>query len=297
MGRGRGLGSVLRAMRGARTELVAIVVAAQCCDLEFGPTDAGDEPTVAELRESLQALTGDDTALARALRRPLTIDRLGTHSLGNLILHALASAFGDLAAASAWLGSQLQIHGAVLPATVEPLRYTLEPLGCRIEPGPPTVGAQPPGPIVRRWSLASGRTRLVGDRPAVPAEVVEAIARASVVLLAPGPLLGGNLVAALIPELIEALEATTARVVWISNLTPARDEAGRDQLAALRRERVRVDAVLHDPAASLRFETGELRRAGIESIARPLAGARRGVHDQVLLRIALSELMSAWHLA
>ena len=57
-----------------------------------------------DLRRSLESLSGEEGALVRAIRRPLTIERLGKQPLGNLVIASVASAFGDYETASRWLG-------------------------------------------------------------------------------------------------------------------------------------------------------------------------------------------------
>jgi 2-phospho-L-lactate transferase/gluconeogenesis factor (CofD/UPF0052 family) len=240
LGRGRGLGSVLRALRGTDAEVTAIVTTAEVP----GPApDPDSESAVADLRRSLEALSGEEVALSRAMRRPLMIERRGRRPLGNLLLQSLSSGFGDLGEASLWLGEQLGIAGWVLPSTAVPL----------------TVGA---------------------------------IREADLVLLAPGRVSGGVLVASAIPEVGAALRATPARVIWICNLRSEKGETASDQLAVLRANGVRVDAILYDPSAGAPVRPGEVRQQGVAPFARRLARRRDGAHDAQLLCAALADVSS-----
>lgn len=245
------------------------------------PPEGSDLAAAGELRRSLEALTDDEIALSRAMRRPLTIDRLGRHPLGNLVIRSLASAFGDLGTASSWLSAQLGITGSVLPATPEPLQFTIE-----VQPAPPGEPSS---------SHALDRIRFIPDRPRVSAGVVTGVRRAGLVLVAPGSLFRSVLVATAIPDIAKALRVTPARVIWICNLVPEHGETVNEHFAALRRHGVRVDAVLYDPDASLRLEAQEFHDQGVATIPRRLVGATCGVHDPQLLRAALSELLPAHH--
>ena len=66
-----------------------------------------------------------------------------------------------------------------------------------------------------------------------------------------------------------------------------------DHVLTLRRHGVRVDAVLHDPAASLQFDTDDLAYQSMLSIRRPMCDpGDRAVHDPERLRAALRELIA-----
>jgi len=232
--------------------------------------------SVGDLRRALEALSGDEVALARAFKRPLTIERLGRHPLGNLVITSLAHGLGDYGRASAWLGTQLRIAGTVLPATAQPVRYEIE-AGC---------------------SGASGRTlRFLSGPPEAPAAAVQAIERAQWVLLAPGSLFTSVLSASAVPQLAAALKETQGAVVWIANLQRDSDEPADmtaiDHVLALRRHGVRVDAVVYDPSAELAFSREELAKHGVGAVTGELLGAPLHCHDPGRLRAVLHELIGS----
>jgi 2-phospho-L-lactate transferase/gluconeogenesis factor (CofD/UPF0052 family) len=188
LGRGPGLGPVLEALRGAEPEVTAIVATAEAPGAGRSP-EADSGAALADVRRSLEALSGDDVALSRAMGRPLTVRPAGRRPLGNLLLQSLSSGFGDLGEASLWLGAQLGIQGRVVPATSP---------------------------------LAAG-----------------AIREADVVLLAPGGVSPGSLVAGAPADIGAALAATPARVIWISDRVRPEAREARE---------IRIDGVL-DPAS------------------------------------------------
>ncbi|HEY1715727.1 MAG TPA: 2-phospho-L-lactate transferase CofD family protein [Solirubrobacteraceae bacterium] len=280
VGRGRGLGVVLRALVGLRSELTVIVATAEYVGPGAPKSRPGPSPAVGELHQALEALAGDEVALSRAMRRPLKLDRLGRHSLGNLMIHSLASGFGDLGRASAWLGAQLGIDGEVLPATVEPLRFTVR--------SQPARAAQP-------WTKALDCLRFIPQEPEIPPQAASAIGAADTILLAPGSLFRGMLVAAAVPDIARALESAPAWVVWICNLEPEEGETAGDQLDVLLRHGVRIDAALYDPDSGLGRSAERLADRGVETIPRSMRADNARRHDKELLRLALIELMSDPH--
>lgn len=286
LGGGHGLASVLRALRDDGAELTVIVTVADDGGSSGDLRRRRGGAAVGDLRRSLVALTGDEDALARAFTRPLTINRLGCHPLGNLVILSLAEAFGDLGSATQWLGERLGISGLVLPATGEPVSLIAD-MGGRLVHGESAIGATP-GEI--------RHLRFVPERPKVPDGVLEAIGRADWVLLAPGSLFTSVLAASAVPDVASALARTAARVVWICNLEPdAVETAGMsasDHLTVLRRHGVRVDSVLYDPAATLRFNADQLAGQRLQLLARPLRNGHPSVHDPALLRAALDELFA-----
>jgi uncharacterized cofD-like protein len=287
LGAGRGLASVLRALRDEDSRLTAIV------SIAYDGTDGGDDrhrltsAAVEDLRRSLEALTGEEGALLRAIRRPLTIERLGRHQLGNLMIASVATAFGDYGRASTWLGEQLGVGGAVLPATVEPVQRQIE-----LVEETPTAGS--PSDSGRKVS----RLRFAGGRTESPDAAVAAIEHAQWALLAPGSPYRSMISTAGAPDLVRALRSTRARVLWIANLEPGSGEGAKmaaiDQLLALRSHGIRVDAVMHDPAATFTFDPAELTGYGVESVPRELRSTTDpGVHDPDRLRLALRRLIGS----
>jgi uncharacterized cofD-like protein len=287
LGGGHGLASVLRTLRNARLGLTVIVTVADDGGSSGELRRRGGGPAVGDLRRSLEALTGDEVVLARAFRRPLTINRIGRHPLGNLLIRSLAAAFGDLGKASEWLGGQLGISGVVVPATIEPVSLIAE-VGGRLIHGESAIGTT-------RAEIC--RLRFEPERPHVSPGAIEAIEHSDWVLLAPGSLFTSVLAASALPDVASALARTAAHVVWICNLEPDAGETagmtGRDHLAALRHHGVRVDTALYDPDAALHFACEQLARERVTPLPRPLQSERPGIHDQALLREALEELFAA----
>jgi 2-phospho-L-lactate transferase/gluconeogenesis factor (CofD/UPF0052 family) len=209
----------------------AIVGIAYDAEEGVGAAPHTSKQAVDDLRCSMEALASEDGPLLRAIKRPLTVQTLGRHRLGNLVIDSIAAGFGDYALASAWLGDRLRIAGTVLPATVEP--------------------------VPRR--VVSGPFRS-------PRAAVTAIEHADWVLLAPGSLYRSVIATAAVPDLIRALKVTTAAVLWIADREPGGPADPVGGLRALRSYGIRVDAVLYDSEAARGFDRDELRSCGVRAI-------------------------------
>lgn len=285
LGGGRGLDSVLRALRGADIRLTVIVSIAHDAGQGGDPQQRLTGAGVEELRRSLEALSGEGPLL-RALRRPLTIEQLGRHRLGNLALASAAAAFGDYSRASIWLGEQLGVDGAVLPATIEPTRQQIKVVD-QVAMLKPQRG--------RRRRVR--KLQFVGDLTRSPDAAITAIEEADWVLLAPGALYRSVLPTAAVPDVSAALARTSARVVWIANLEPdpleGQNLSAIEHLLVLRMHGVRVDLVLHDESAALKFDSAELTEHGAESVSRALRSRTDpALHAPERLHAALSRLLS-----
>jgi uncharacterized cofD-like protein len=286
LGGGHGVAAVLRALRIWETDLTVIVTIADDGGSSGELRTLWGGAAVGDMRRSLIALTGEAGMSGRALAGPVTIARFGEHPLGNLVLHSLAQAFGDLETASEWLSGQLGVDARVLPATTEPVTLVAAACG-QVVRGETAIGTAP------------GRVESLSfepHRPAVPPAAADAITTADWVILGPGSLFTSVLAVSALPDIRSAIAATRAQVLWICNLCPQRPEtagmSSGDHHAALRDHGVRVDAVLYDPAAQLHPSQEDLAGWGLRALGRPLASRIPSCHDPALLSAALEELFS-----
>jgi uncharacterized cofD-like protein len=288
VGGGHGTSSVVRALRGSAAELTLIVSTADDGGSSGALRRRWGGPAVGDMRRSLATLSGDGSLAARALSRPLTLGRAGSHPLGNLMLRSLADAFGDLGVAARWLEHELGIAAQVLPATVEPVSLIAVTADDRRIYGESAIG----------WcSSPIDRLSFAPAHPRSPAAAIAAIGAADFVLIAPGSLYTSTLATAALPQLAAALTVTPATVVWLCNLDPGHGEAARmtgaEHLSALRRHGVRVDAVIYDPDAEVHLTPANLAGEDLFVLTCPLRSRQPGVHDAELLRAALEELAAS----
>lgn len=165
-------------------------------------------PAPGDVRKCLVALAAGPNPLAALFQHRFADGALSGHTVGNVVLTALAQRLGDFGRAVAAAEELLGVRGRVLPASAEPVE-----LVARLEDGRLVQGETS---IAR----AQGRVEEVRlARPAdAPAEAIEAILGADLVVLGPGSLYSSVLASLLARGIPEALRATSATRVLAVNL-------------------------------------------------------------------------------
>lgn len=182
---------------------------------ELGGIPPGD------LRNCLSALTREESVLSELLNYRFKGDgSLAGHSLGNLMLLALADISGDWVRAIRQLSGVLVTAGRLFPSTVVPVTLCAEDMEGHIFEGETAVNASFP-PLARLW---------LEPRDAEPLpEAMLAILQADLILLAPGSLYTSTIPNLLIHELQQALARSEAPIVYVANLmTEPGESSGLD---------------------------------------------------------------------
>lgn len=285
LGGGHGLAAALTAIRrfaGATTAVVSIA------------DDGGSSgrlrrergvPPPGDVRKCLAALAEEGSPWAAALEHRFRGGTLDGHALGNLVVAGLTETLGDFGEAVQEVARLVGAVGTVVPATTEPVVLKADVDGRAVE-GQVAVAA------------SRGRVGRVGIVPAdarPPAQAVQAVVEADLVVLAPGSLFTSLIPVLCVHDLQEALAATPGRVIQVCNLRPQIPETegltGADHLRAVVAHGGRVDMFLHDPAASLPVDEGEIRSLGVEPVAAALGDPTSAVHDPARLAAALRGLV------
>ncbi|WP_242394585.1 gluconeogenesis factor YvcK family protein [Anaeromyxobacter oryzisoli] len=167
-------------------------------------------PAVGDARNCLVALTSAPNPLAALFQHRFGRGDgdLAGHTVGNLVLAALAERLGDLSRAVSVAGKLLGARGRVLPAAEGPVELLAELADGRLVRGERAIAAA-------RGEIAA--LRLAGPAPA-PAEALEAIRAADLVVLGPGSLWSSVIASLLGGGVAEALRATRATRVLVVNL-------------------------------------------------------------------------------
>jgi uncharacterized cofD-like protein len=166
-------------------------------------------PAAGDVRNCLVALSAANSPLAAAfMHRFEGSGGLAGHTLGNLVLTALAQQLGSFRLAVEAAAALLGARGRVLPAADRPVD-----LVARLEDGRVVLGET-------RIAQAAGRVEeLRLARPAdAPPEAIEAVLSADVVVLGPGSLYSSVLASLVARGMAEALRATAATRVLVVNL-------------------------------------------------------------------------------
>jgi uncharacterized cofD-like protein len=170
-------------------------------------------PPPGDIRNCLVALSEDEALMSRLFRHRFTSSDasagLHDHSFGNLFVTAMAALTGDFAEAVRLTSEVLAIKGTIYPVTTANVRLRAE-----LEDGEWIQGET-------RISADQRRIRRVEldppDAGALP-EALRAIALADVITLGPGSLYT-SLIATLLPiGMVEAIQASRARKIYIQNI-------------------------------------------------------------------------------
>lgn len=259
LGGGHGLAASLQALRCTTPHLTAVV------------TVADDGGSSGRLRHELQALPPGDLRMAlsalaghdewglrweRLLQHRFGGDGpLAGHAVGNLLLAGLAETEQHPVRALDLVARLVGAVGRVLPMSCDPLEIVAEVVG--LVPDDQSAVREVVGQVA--VATTAGSVAAVHLRPAEPAaceEALQAVLDADWVVLGPGSWFTSVLPHLLVPDLREALTATSARRLVALNLAAQAGEtegfspeAHLEVLAAHAPELV-PDIVLADRAAT-----------------------------------------------
>lgn len=310
-GGGHGLGASLRALSrcaaciagGAGWEITAVVTVGDNGGSSGRlRTDRNVLPP-GDLRQALVALAADrpDSATTAALfqYRFDGGDPLTGHPVGNLVLCGLMEQLGDPVAAIDHAAMMIGATGRVRPMSREPVAIEADIRG---------AGPSAPDELVtvrgqHEIAVSRGQVESVRLDPATPVacqEATAAVADADWLVFGPGSWYTSVIPHLLVPDLLAAVTASTARRMILLNLTTEQETVGMtvpDHLAALGRYApgLSADLVLGDPywVTDRKPARHAAEALGAELVLSPVATAGPGArHDPEALSAALLPLLA-----
>ncbi|BBZ33955.1 gluconeogenesis factor YvcK family protein [Mycolicibacterium confluentis] len=225
LGGGHGLYATLSAARRLTPHVTAVVTVADDGGSSGRLRSELDVIPPGDLRMALAALASDSPY--GRLWATIIQHRFGGsgalagHPIGNLMLAGLSEVLGDPVAALDELGRVLGVKGRVLPMCPIALQIEADVAGLESDPRMSRVirgqvaVATTPGKV--------RRVRLLPGNPPATRQAVDAIMDADLVVLGPGSWFTSVIPHVLVPGLLAALRATTARRAVVLNLA---DEPG-----------------------------------------------------------------------
>ena len=208
IGGGAGLSQALVAIQGYASDITAAVTVADDGG-SSGRLIAGlDILPPGDLRRCLLALSSEPTLLGELFSYRFEGADVGGHSLGNLILAAMADIFGDFQTGLHIAGEALGALGTVLPVSHRPLKLTATVDGQTVS-GQAAISAT-------RGDFDS--IEFEQDDVEVNPAVIDAVRAADQIVIGPGSLYTSLIAALIVPGLAEAINECNAQVVYVANL-------------------------------------------------------------------------------
>ena len=218
VGGGHGNSSLLRGLKKVTRNITAVVTVADnggssgALRRDMGILPPGD------IRSCLTALADDEEFMTQVLQyRFSSTSGVGQHNMGNLLLTALADITGSFEQGIHELASILAIRGKVTPSTLANINLAAD-IEVELEEGTQIKQVtgeseitETHGRILRCW--------IEPENVSANPEAIRAILNADLLLIGPGSLYTSILPNLLVPGIGAAISASSAKKLYICNLT------------------------------------------------------------------------------
>lgn len=209
LGGGTGLSNLLRGLKRHTGRLTAIVTVAD----DGGSSgrirrDMGVLPP-GDIRNCLVALADDDTLIRDLFKYRFDEGDLSGHSLGNLMLAALAKMTGDFGAAVRLCGELLDIRGQVVPATLAQVTLRADLVDGSSVRGQASIAGS---------AKSCRRVWLEPEDVRANEAAVAAIREADLVVIGPGSLYTSLIPTLLIGEIASAVSEADCPKLFVCNI-------------------------------------------------------------------------------
>jgi uncharacterized cofD-like protein len=221
IGGGTGLAALLRGLKEYSRNLTAVVAVA-----DDGGSSGEIRKTLGilppgDIRNCLAALSDDEELLTQLFQyRFASSVGLNGHSLGNLLISALTEITGSFEEAVAETARVLAVKGQVLPSTLHNVNLVadvqLPDKKVEVEIKGESQIAKLGGKILRVW--------LDPGNPAAFPPTVQAILSADLIIVGPGSLYTSIIANLLVPDLVDAINASKAYKFYVCNVATEQGE-------------------------------------------------------------------------
>lgn len=210
MGGGTGLSTLLRGLKQFPLDITAIV---SVCDDGKSTGILRKEfniPAVGDLRRVIVSLSETEPLIEELFNyRFSTSSDLNNHTVGNLLLTALANITGNISDGVESLSKVLNLKGQVLPLTEDNVIL---------------MGKMEDGSIIEGEHNITLDTRKIEDvfykeEPVVTPKAIEAIIGADLIILSMGSIFTSIIPNLICKEMIDAIDASKAKVMYVCNMT------------------------------------------------------------------------------
>ena len=213
LGGGTGLSTLLRGLKEHTSNLTAVVTVADDGGSSGKLRTQVGLPPVGDIRNCIVALADAEPLMGRLLQYRFPgedgPESLAGHAVGNLLIAAMTAVEGgDFEEGVRQMNRVLAVRGRVVPASSTPLV-----LHARLGDGREVVGQS-------QIAKTSGieRVWLTPESATAAGDAVDAIAEADLIVIGPGSLFTSVLPSLLLPEIRDALLASSAPRVYVCNV-------------------------------------------------------------------------------
>ncbi len=297
IGGGKGLSTALLAIQRYAGRIDAIVTVADDGGSSGRLAPGLEIPPPGDIRKCLIALTPEDSVWKDLFEYRFEGADVSGHSLGNLILASLADLTGDFGAALRSAEKLLGTVGSVIPVSAERLHIEAVVDGKTVD-----------GQVALALSRgAVEKMRLTPAEATASSQALEAIVAADQIVIGPGSLYTSVLATLLVPGIAEAINVSTARLVYVANVSTQDGETlGMDCAnhldALIRMSGIRPPAAIvanetsvtfPPPLEPLQVDEEVLATYGVDVVLGRFADLASAVprHDPVRLGGALARLI------
>ncbi len=301
IGGGHGLAQALVGVQLYASRIDAVVTVADDGGSSGRLTSALDILPPGDLRRCLLALSPEPSLWSEMFEFRFESTDVAGHSLGNLILAAMSELFGDFETGISVAEEALGAVGRVIPTARRSLHLQAIIDGALVD-GQAAIATT-------RGTISELRLLPKGEN-ANP-RALEVVAAADQIVLGPGSVYTSVISALLVPELAEAVNASSADVVYVCNLTTQDGESlgmgAADHLRALLEFagiKTPLTALVHQgtlpfppEAESVAADEERILALGVKPVFRDLLDRTHDwpQHDPMRLGRALKELWDEWN--
>jgi uncharacterized cofD-like protein len=221
IGGGHGLATLLRGLKAHTGNLTAVVTVADDGGSSGRLRESHGILPPGDIRNCLAALSNDEALLTQLFQYRFNgSPDLEGHSFGNLFIAALADITGSFEDAVVESGRVLSVNGRVLPSTLHDVKlvasmelpHSINEVRVEGESKIPAMA----GRVNRVWLEPD-------DASAFP-PVVKALLNADVIVVGPGSLYTSILPNLLVHDLLAAIRASRATIIYVCNIATQRGE-------------------------------------------------------------------------
>ncbi len=213
IGGGTGLNSVLRGLKNYTDNLTAIVTVSDYGEIIPESRRILKSMPLDDIKESFVALAQNEEAMEQFMNYQFANGSLKDLSLGDIALLGLKDITGELTQCVKSACEVLNVHGKVLPVTLEPIQICAE-----LEDGTIVQSRDKIPEIVNSKASKISRIFINPTNCKVAPGVLEAIEEADAIVIGPGSLYTNVIPNLLIKGVAKAIRESKAFKIYVSNL-------------------------------------------------------------------------------